>query len=348
MRNDSERLSSEENTDVIDLVRGVWGQKVLLFTIAALVTLAAVVFASTSTPIYESRAFVQPPSQTNISSLNYGRGGASGLEMLRIKDVYEVYLRHLQSESLRRTFFQVVYLPTLTEEQRKGSQDALYARFNRSFMIAPASKADNSRFMVTVVTSDPARGAGWAAAYVKQAGDLAKDELLKSVKSDISLKAENLQQKIDADRETVRQEREDKVVRLQEALRIAKSVEIERPLVIGGNATVGVTADVGELTYMRGVKALESEIENLRSRESDDSFIKSLREEQVSLAFYKSFNVKPDSVQVYRPDGEVDVPDEPVKPRKFLIVVMGLFLGLGLGVLATLLRFLWRRSSSLH
>ncbi|MNJ51532.1 hypothetical protein D3C77_468400 [compost metagenome] len=123
-------------------------------------------------------------------------------------------------------------------------------------------------------------------------------------------------------------------------------MEIEKPLVIGGNATVGVTADVGELTYMRGVKALEAEIENLKSRESDDAFIKSLREEQVSLAFYKSFNVKPDSVQVYRPDGEVEVPDEPVKPRKFLIVVMGVFLGLVLGILSTLLRFLWLRSSS--
>ncbi|KJK09795.1 Tyrosine-protein kinase etk [compost metagenome] len=102
MRNDRERLSGGGEIDLFELVEGLWKQKVLNIVTAVIVTAAAVAYALLATPIYEAKVFVQSPSQSNVTQLNYGRGGDSGLPMLAVKDVYDIYLRHLQSESLRR------------------------------------------------------------------------------------------------------------------------------------------------------------------------------------------------------------------------------------------------------
>src|SRR5690606_16429924 len=118
MRNEPERLSSTgDEIDLFGLIEGLWKQKVLIIVTTVVVTAIAVAYALLAKPVYEAKVFVQPPTQNDISPLNYGRGGNTGLSMLTVKDVYDIYLRNLQSESLRREFFRNVYLPSLPEEE---------------------------------------------------------------------------------------------------------------------------------------------------------------------------------------------------------------------------------------
>uniref|UniRef100_UPI003CF6D936 GNVR domain-containing protein n=1 Tax=Pseudomonas aeruginosa TaxID=287 RepID=UPI003CF6D936 len=44
----------------------------------------------------------------------------------------------------------------------------------------------------------------------------------------------------------------------------------------------------------------------------------------------------------FRQDGSVETPDDPIKPRKVLILALGILAGGVLGVLAALLRLLFR------
>ncbi|MBM3106690.1 LPS O-antigen chain length determinant protein WzzB [Pseudomonas sp. V1] len=348
MRNEPERRGDDE-IDLFELLGGLWKQKLLIILTAAIVTGGAVAYALLATPIYEAKVVVQPPSQSNISQLNYGRGGDSGLAMLSVKDVYDVYLRNLQSESLKREFFRKVFLPSLPEDERNGSQDDLYGRMNGVLMVAVTSKDTPSRYYIMASLPVAEQAAKWVVQYAQMAGEQAKREVTRDVRGDGMVKANNLEQQITAARESTRKQREDQIVHLTEALRVADSIGLEKPPIISNSLTGEVSAGMdGSLTYMRGSKALSAEIENLRNRTSDDPFIPKLRQREEAVSFYRSLEVDPGVIEVYRQDGSIELPDKPVKPKKLFIVVLGLVAGLMLGVLIALFRHMWLSASHLR
>jgi chain length determinant protein (polysaccharide antigen chain regulator) len=99
----------------------------------------------------------------------------------------------------------------------------------------------------------------------------------------------------------------------------------------------------GSLTYMRGAKAIEAEMKVLEARQSDDPFIAELRSSQEQLSFLKTIEVRPENVSVFTLDSAADVPETPIKPKKPLIIALGLVLGGMLGVFAALVRVFVRR-----
>ncbi|WP_278929482.1 LPS O-antigen chain length determinant protein WzzB [Pseudomonas qingdaonensis] len=342
MSNHRERVVRDDEIDLIELIRGLWQQKLLIILTTLVVGGAAVAYALLATPVYEAKVFVQPPSQNDIAHLNYGRGGDSELGMLTVKDVYDVYVRNLQSESLRRRFFQDVYLPALSAQERLGSQDELYEDLSKVLKVTIANKEIPTRFAITVNMPDPNLAVSWAVQYGEMAGYRAKLEILKDLKADASVKANNLERQITTARENAKRLRDDQIAQLEEALTIAKSINLERPPIISGNLSTEVSAGMdGALTYMRGSKALQAEIENLQKRGSDDPFIRNLREQQSQESFYRSLEVDPSVVGVYRQDGALDLPDSPIKPKRFIVVFLGVLAGAGLGITLALFRRVW-------
>ncbi|HGY9624962.1 LPS O-antigen chain length determinant protein WzzB [Pseudomonas putida] len=342
MRNEPERLSSTgDEIDLFELIEGLWKQKVLILVTTVVVTAIAVAYAFLAKPVYEAKVFVQPPTQNDVSPLNYGRGGNTGLSMLTVKEVYDIYLRNLQSESLRREFFRSVYLPSLPADERGGSQDELYGRFQDVLSLELAAKETPNRFFVKANVSDPQQAAEWVVRYLEMAGRRGKAEVIRDVKADATIKANNLEQQIKAALESARKQREDQIIRLTEALRVAKSIGLEKPPIISNTLSGEVSAGMGgSLLYMRGAKALEAEIDNLRKRTSDDPFVSNLRQRQEALAFYRSLQIDPGVIQVYRQDGAIESPDKPVKPKKVLIIVLGGLTGVMLALLFAILRYL--------
>lgn len=342
MRNEPERRVGDDEIDLFELLGGLWRQKLLIILTAVVVTGGAVAYALLATPIYEAKVVVQPPSQSTISQLNYGRGGDSGLAMLSVKDVYDVYLRNLQSESLRREFFRKVYLPSLPEDQRQGSQDDLYGRMNGVLTVAMTSKDTPSRYYVMANLPVAEQAAKWVVQYVQMAGEHAKGEVIRDIRGDAMIKANNLEQQINSARESARKQREDQIVQLTEALKVAESIGLEKPPIISNSLSSEVSAGMdGSLTYMRGSKALRAEIENLRNRVSDDPFIDKLRQREEAIVFYRSLQIDPGVVEVFRQDGAIELPDKPAKPKKLIIVVLGGAAGSVLGVLFALTRHMW-------
>ncbi|MEN5201199.1 Wzz/FepE/Etk N-terminal domain-containing protein [Pseudomonas wadenswilerensis] len=323
----------KDEIDLIDLFRCIGEQRWLVLAVLVLALVVASGYAFLSRPIYEARGYVIPPTQNGIADFNYGRTKESGLEPFSVKDVYEVFLRNLQGESLRREFFENQYLTSLTEAQRSEPQSLLYQRFSREVTVLPADKAASDRYVVVVRNSDPVKAAEWTKLYIERAGQQATSEMVRNATREAEVRARNISQQISNMRESGQKVREDLIVRLREALRVAKSIGLENPPIISGDLTAEVSAKMdGELAYMRGSKALLAEIENLEQRRSDDPFIERLRELQTSYSFYSGLDVSPENVSVYRVDGVVELPDEPVKPKKLLIVGAATVLGAGLGL----------------
>lgn len=344
MRNERERLSGSDEIDLIELVQGVWRQKIWVGLVAVPVIALGLAYVMLVSPVYEAKLYIQPPSQSEIAQLNYGRGEGTGLAPLSAKDVYSIYLKSLQSEAVRDKFFRSAFLPMLTEEERGGSRDALYAQFNGMLKVAVASKDMPDRYVLTANLEDPRLAATWVSNYAELAAERAKNELLSGTRSDISIMADNLDQQIKAARATASNQRVDQIAQLKEALRVARSIGLEKPPIISETLSKEVSAGMsGALTYMRGTKALEAEIANLEARSSDDPFIRNLREKEEKLNFLRMLKVDPSLVAMYQQDGAVSQPDKPIKPRKAVIMLLSALVGVGLGVLVALGRDIWYR-----
>lgn len=344
MSNNRIETQGTDEIDLIALARGLWGQKWLIFAVTLLVTAGAAAFAYLSTPVYEAKLFIMPPTQNGIAELNYGRGKSTELDPYSIKHVYDVFARNLQGESLRQTFFNEVYLPSLDESQRKGALDRLYERFSRELVIKGPGKGTPDRYSVTVQGGDPVRATEWAKAYVARASEAAESELIKNVTAEAAVRARNLEQRIVGLRETAQRIREDRIQQLREALKIAEAIGLTSPSV-NSTAAVDITVETGnKMDYQRGSKALAAEVKALESRASDDAFISDLRTLQMRYSFYRKLNIDPESISVYRQDGSVEVPQSPIKPRKALILLLGIIGGGVLGSFIALIRFAVIRS----
>ena len=344
MRNESERLNDSGEVDLVELMQGVWRQKLWIVLVTLPVIVLALAYVMLASPVYEAKLYIRSPTQNEIAQINYGRGPDTGLTPLSVKDVYNLYLQSLQSEAVRDQFFRKVFLPTLTEEQRKGSRDALYARFNTLLSVTAASKDLPDRYVITARLEDPQFAANWVSSYAEISAERAKDELLSGTRSEIGIMADNLEQQVRAARASASNQRADQIAQLKEALRVARSIGLEKPPIISNTLSGEVSAGMGgTLTYMRGTKALEAEISNLESRLSDDPYIQGLREKQEKLNFLRNLKIDPALVAMYQQDGVVSLPDKPIKPRKAMIVALALVAGLVMGVCVAIGRDEWLR-----
>jgi len=344
MRNVSSGSIQIDEVDFFEFAARLWRFKFLIFSTMLLFFIGSVVYVANSSVRYEARAFLLPPSQSDIAEFNYGRTKDTELNKYSVKDVYEVFLNNLQAESLKRKFFEESYLPSLSESERKSPMDVLYADFSKTLVITRANKAGAERLVLLIRDDDPVIAKTWVERYLSQASAAAKAEMIKDVSQEADVRARNLAQKIETLREGGQQMRDDLIAQLREALSVAEAIGLKRPPLISGalssEVSVGMT---GELTYMRGSEALSAAIKELEERKSDDPFIKGLRDLQVDYSFYKKLEVRPDEVAVYRLDGPVELPDEPLGPKSYSVLAIGVFLGVVAGLLLASLCVVFHR-----
>lgn len=332
MLNSPVNPSASQEIDFGSVLRILWEQKWVVIGVAAITTALAAVYAYTSTPVYEARAYVIPPTQNDIANFNYGRTREAELSPYNVKDVYGIFVLNLQAESLRRKFYEEKYLRMLSSSERKGPQDMLYSQFSKKIVVLPPSKDIADRYVVIAQNKDPVVAKDWVDTYIERAGERAENEMVKNVSREAEVRARNLAQQIDSLRETGKQIREDAIIKLREAREVASAIKLEKPPIITGNPAVEIAGSMeGQLIYMRGTKALEAEIKNLEARVSDDPFIDRLRELQAKYSFFKELQTRTRDVAVYRIDGVVELPDTPIKPKKVVITLLGLLFGVVLG-----------------
>jgi chain length determinant protein (polysaccharide antigen chain regulator) len=346
MQNDRDDIRRADEVDLIELIQSLWNQKWLILSVTILIAAGFGVYAFLAKPVYEAKVFIVPPTQNGIAELNYGRGKSTELEPYSIGYVYGVFTRNLQGESLRQRFFNDIYLPSLSEQARQGAMDRLYEAFSKQLVVKGGSKDVPDRYSVTVQGSDPVKATEWIKAYVSRASEAAELELVKNVTAEAAVRARNLEQRIISLRENAQRIREDRIQQLREALKIAESIGLTGPA-IKSTAAIDITVEAGsKMDYQRGSKALAAEINALESRASDDAFISDLRSLQMRYNFYRKLNVDPENISVYRQDGSVEVPESPIKPRKFFILEMGIIIGFLLGGFVALIRFFLARANA--
>ncbi|KHO65976.1 LPS O-antigen chain length determinant protein WzzB [Pseudomonas flexibilis] len=324
------RAYQNDEIDLVELVKGLWAQKWLIVAVTVLVAACAGAYAFLAKPVYETRASLLPPNLSDIAEYNLGRSEAK-LTLFSVADVYSVFTNNLASESLRREFFQQVYLPSLEETGKNVAEDQLWNSFNEQLTVSAPRKQQPTYWEVKLQHKDPQQAAEWVNLFVAKASEKTEQDMQQNVKSEIDIRVQSVMRRIEALRNTAKQRRQDRVAQLEEALDIAEGTGIE-------SVQVSTWQNFSAPEYMRGAKAIRLELEVLRKRQSDDPFITELRSLQESLDFLKGVDVSPDNVAAFTLDNAAQVPETPIKPKKALILALGLVLGGMLGVFIALVR----------
>lgn len=295
-----------------------------------------------ASPRYEIKVYVDRPYDNRVAALNLGRTSATGLAPYSAEQVFGYFMRELLSEHAFQRFFNELYLPSLSEEQRQAPKARLYKRARELLAITPpdARRKDRQLHSVTIAADAPEKARRWATGFLDRATEDARKALTADARIGLDVAIRNTHRDLEELRQTSQTKRMDRIQQLKEALVVANAVGLRDPQVTvarpPSSDRVSPFVD-GSLLYARGAKSLSAELEVLEQREDDDPFISGLRDTESRLRMWAQV-ISGDSVEfdVYRLDGEIVTPFDPVKPRKGLIMALAGMIGLTLGVLLAL------------
>lgn len=329
MQRDANISSEIGELDLRNSMMLLWRRRVLIISITLIFGIVAGLIASFIKPAFEVKSFVKSPANNEIAILNIGRAVDYNLKPFTGSDVFNIYIKSLQANGLRREIFDKHYFPLLSDAERDESPEALFNNFSTRLVIIPGT----DRSAVVLRDGDAKRAAATVTAYTERAGELAKIELKKTIEVEITMLLNELNKQVAFQREVALRKRLDTIVRLKEALAVATEIGLQQPPVTTGSPIVDTPRYLdSQIIYMQGAKAIQAEIENLESRVSDDPFIDNLRAIQIKQDYYNAYKSDLASGQVYELDGSIGVSEMPLARRKLMILLLGLVLGFTAGL----------------
>jgi len=324
-----------DEIDLFELIESIWKEKILIIIITVLVTSFAVAYALVAKPTYQATTVLYNPTVSAIQSYNFGRKEV-GFSEYSISEIYNTFITNLNSQQLRTQFFEEIYLPSLTKEQQRAPRSTLFDSLSSAVSVKQSNPKENKDlYEVTVQQQDPVVAAKWANLYVQMAIALSKSEILENITSEVEARKASINLSIESALAKAQAMRQDEITQLKEALNIANAIGLENPSLPDGKAT---QEEANYVTYMRGSKALKSQIETLEKRKDDHAFVPGLQNLIAQLNLLNALPLNFDKAEVVKIDKTALTPDTPIKPKKRIIVMIGFVLGVMLGVFAALIR----------
>lgn len=405
--------------DLVALFHSLWEQKLLISLVTLLVGVLAAAYAFLATPEYQVQSILRPAVIKDLDALNHT--GVYELTpdqaMQRVGAALESYDRRLEFFRANQGLFEALRQPNRSLEQT-------FESFNRDAfkMLQPdPKKTDSLSAYVGIQLTYPADVDGVALtnglvehalqsereriaadlgaviqnrlnqlelkiAAARASYEASKEvEIAKLLEAD-NLKRAELQDELKALRQQLKTHRDNRIVQLDEAIRIAKSLGIGKPttpsaLGEGERAAQGsvIRTEVNNQQiplYFMGSEALEAErntllqrrsddftepriaqiakelkllesnrqVEVLNKRENEDLFLKDLATWREESARLRNLQFDVAGLKLVTIDQAALEPSKPIKPKKALILALGLVLGGMLGLFIALLRNMLRRA----
>lgn len=410
--------ASNDEIDLAALFQALWAQKLLITLVTLSVGMLALAYAFLTTPEYQVQSVVRPAAIKDLDALN-----RTGVYELTPEQAMQRVGASLDSYDSRLGFFRANQGLFEALRQPNRSLEQTFESFNKQAfkMLQPDSKkTDNLSAYVGVQLTYPQGVDGVAllnglVGYVvqrereriaddftvviqnhlaqldsKMAAARASYEAIKEARIAELLEADNLkraelQDELKALRQQLKTHRDNRIAQLDEAVRIAKALDILKPTTPSALAEVGrvsqgsvIRTEVNNQQiplYFMGSEALEAEraalrqrrsddftepriaqiakelkllennrqVEILNKRENQDLFLKDLAIWREEAAQLRSLAIDASNLKLVSVDQVAIEPLSPIKPKKALILALGLVLGGMLGLFIALIRHMMRR-----
>jgi chain length determinant protein (polysaccharide antigen chain regulator) len=351
--------SSQYPTDEIDLI-DIWRvlvrQRKLILIVTLIVSMLAVGYVLVTPPVYKAEVFLLPPLGKDVVGLSHPDATLTPVNIrqtpLEIKRtpkniilspgdirrttvdaVYDEMIINLQSLSLRRQFL----------DEQKLVQNSLSPQ---TLLVQRGRKEKSDFCTVSLEGSDPELITIWLNGFVSMVDSYTKNKLAEIIETEIENKKKAIGEKIGGLRQTSTNRRLDRITLLKEQFYIAEKLGIVDRKNVSGDVTtkiqnsprIGLSVNSeGTPLYLRGTGELQAEIDMLERRKNDDPFIANLRDLQGELIRLEKIRLDRGDISAVRIDRMAVQPEEPIKPKRKRIVVLGLLLGIILGLFSAFL-----------
>ncbi|MDT3679582.1 MAG: Wzz/FepE/Etk N-terminal domain-containing protein [Burkholderiaceae bacterium] len=330
----------QEELNLVDLFQICIRRRRLIMGVIAACLLIGIAAIVLMTPRYEVEVRIDRPYENEVALLNLGRTSATGLRSFSSEQVFGYFTREVLSGHAFERFFRELYLPSLSEEQRQAPEAHLLKAAQKFLAVKPPDERRKGQlplYSVTLAADDPDKAVQWMTGFLERAAHDAKQKLIADARAGLEVTMHNAQRDLDELRLTAQRKRLDRAQRLTEALVVANAVGLRDPQVTAvrppSSDQMSPFMD-GSSLYARGAKSLSAELGVLEDRVDDDAFISGLRDTESKLRLWEAvLQSDVGKFDVYRLDGEIVTPVDPVKPKKGLVLALALTLGAIGGVL---------------
>ena len=410
----------DDEIDLFELAQDIWREKILVVIVGGVVTLGALAYALTATPVYQATSILKPAQIKDLDELNsskvYELSPSAALNRVGSSlDSYDVRLDFFRNN--QELFGEVL------DEGRSLEQN--FETFNKNFkLLQPDAKQNDNISKYVGLQLDYPRGLDGASIVnklVRHAIDTERSRLESDLEIVIKNRLETinkqltalrtgyvtekeakiaqltegdrlaelrLKDELEAIRESLMTKRLNRIKRLDEAIKIADSLGIKKPTTPSGlgGAEARVSGSVIKTEvnnqqlplYFMGTEALQAEkdtlqsrdnddftssriveiqqelkllehnrqVEILKNRENEDLFLSELADKQREIARLKSISLDLDQLRLVHTDRLATQSLSAIKPKKTLIVAVGIALGGMLGIFAALVRSAIRKRQS--
>lgn len=293
---------------LIDLMKLFWQQKWLILISTVFCFGLSVAYLFFVKPIFEARANIIAPTEKDVFILNASRSNSNTplVANLMVKDIYGIFSEVLTSDVIKQQFFEQVYLPSLTDKQRKLiPKDKLFHACFKKISIKTDFHVNPLKFTVIVNADDPSQTRKWVRQYI----DLVEKRTVAAVVELITVQnmtlVSNIKKEID---EISEYETNSKLIRL---------AQFRKSLMYAKNKGI---YDVSFNIILK-----------------DDLGLK-LQKLKKEYNFYNNMSIPIEKIKVFRLDGVINAEDTPISPKVPLVLMLGLFTGFLMGCSLSLAR----------
>ncbi|MBU1404743.1 MAG: hypothetical protein KKE83_12780 [Proteobacteria bacterium] len=317
----------EDEIGLLDFWRVLVRQRKMICAITGLSVLGAVVYILLATPVYEVQAVVKPPESKYVEALNI-----SGISQATSADIFTLFAGNLKSGSLRQQF---------VDENPQFSS----LRSNEP-KVKEGTKKEAGSVFLSLQGHEPKLMADWVNGFILYTERKTLDDFYDGIAIKITGQKNAILDSLQIGRDVAGQRRLDRIALLEDQIAIARASKIfERQLtgysVVESQKSGMVLDFLQGPMYMRGVKELTAEKEALERREDDEPFIVGFRDKQENLAHLdaglKQLQATRTIVRAVAVDQQATEAQQPVKPKRSLVLAIGVILGGVFGVIASFL-----------
>jgi len=329
----------DDEIDLFELIESLWKEKVLIVLITAVITLIGLLYALLATPTYEAKVELLPPAISDIAELNK----FDILKPIQTQtQIFTEFLSILKSNQLSKKFLQEEGVMKSLFEKEITQQEAI-EELDKMMQLELPKKGPKNEASFKLQFND----AELAAKFANQLVDLA----IKLYRSDISLAFDSERdqriKKLNDKKSSLIATHDDRlnqeITKLKEAYLIAKKLDIIEPReskdqTVKTESQSSVITEEMRYLYSQGTKALNAEIEIVNQRKKNLSMVNGLIDIEQALSLLNTASFDASKVMPITIDLTAETPEDHIKPKRTLIVILSVVIGGFLGIIFVLIR----------